>query len=201
MPLDLDDTRLSLVMDGSVRTHGVRPRRRAAPAVPEVLRRLLTALPASNTPEAAAPVLAARHRAMLLIGFGAALRRTEIVALTIGDIEVVENRGLSVLVRRSKTDQHGRGRTIAIWANHRDPEFCPVSAFEAWMAFRSAAPDWAQPPVETEPPALPPHNVEASRTPQVSQTSQVPRASQASQARKPGARNGRCFAASPAPAP
>ena len=177
--LDLDDPRLSLVMEGIVRTHGVRPRRQAAPAVPDVLRRLLTALPASNTPEAAAPALAARHRAMLLIGFGAALRRSEIVALTIGDIEVVDSRGLSVLVRRSKTDQHGRGRTIAIWANHRDPEFCPVTAFEAWMAFRSAAPDWTQPPVAAEPPALPPHNVEASRT------SQVPQASQAWRAERP----------------
>ena len=183
--LDLDDPRLGLVMEGIVRTHGVRPRRRAAPAVPDVLRRLLTARPASNTPEAAAPALAARHRAMLLIGFGAALRRSEIVALTIGDIEVVENRGLSVLVRRSKTDQHGKGRTIAIWDNHRDPEFCPVTAFEAWMAFRSAAPDWTQPPVEGEPPALPElgaHGLEASRT---SQTSQFSRAPQAWRAERP----------------
>ena len=156
IPLDLDDPRLGLVMEGIVRTHGVRPRRRAAPAVPEVLRRLLAALPAPNTPDAAAPALASRHRAMLLIGFGAALRRSEIVALTIGDIEVVENRGLSVLVRRSKTDQQGKGRTIAIWANHRDPEFCPLTAYEAWMAFRRAAPDWTPPPVETEPPSLPP---------------------------------------------
>ena len=177
IPLNLDDPRLGLVMEGIVRTHGVRPRRQAAPAVPDVLRRLLAALagleglppqafhrltptepspapPAPNTPAAAAPALAARHRAMLLIGFGAALRRSEIVALKFGDIEVVENRGLSVLVRRSKTDQHGKGRTIAIWANHRDPKFCPVTAFEAWMGFRQTASDWM--PATAEPAAEPP---------------------------------------------
>ena len=170
VPLNLDDPKLGLVMEGIVRTHGVRPRRQAAPAVPDVLRRLLAALagleglPAPNTPAAAAPALAARHRAMLLIGFGAALRRSEIVALKFGDIEVVENRGLSVLVRRSKTDQHGKGRTIAIWANHRDPQFCPVTAFEAWMGFRQTASDWtpatAEP--EAEPPPLPAAGVPAA---------------------------------------
>ena len=156
IPLNLEDPRLGLVMEGIVRTHGVRPRRRAAPAIPDILRRLLTALPAPNTPDAAAPALAARHRAMLLIGFGAALRRSEIVALSVDDITVVDNRGLTVLVRRSKTDQHGQGRTIAIWANHRDPDFCPLAAYEAWMAFRRAAPDGAFAPAKlfVEPPAL-----------------------------------------------
>ena len=152
--LDLADPRLSLVMEGIRRTHGVRPRRQAAPAVPDILRRLLAALPAPTTPHAAAPALAARHRAMLLLGFGAALRRSELVALAIGDV-TVESRGLSVLVRRGKTDQHGRGRTLAIWANPRDPAFCPVTAFEAWMRFRRTAPDWTLDPQATEPPPLP----------------------------------------------
>jgi integrase len=133
--LDAADRRLSLVMEGIVRDKAGQGTRQAAPAVPDVLRRLLGALPAPNTPQAAAPALAARHRAMLLIGFGAALRRSEIVALTIGDV-VVETRGLTVLVRRSKTDQQGKGKRIAIWANHRDPAFCAVAAFEAWMGFR-----------------------------------------------------------------
>jgi integrase len=77
---------------------------------------------------------------MLLIGFGAALRRSELVALRIGDVGMVEGRGLTVLVRRGKTDQQGRGRTLAIWANPADPEFCPLAATERWMAFRRMAP-------------------------------------------------------------
>jgi integrase len=134
--LDVEDARLVLVMKGIVRSRAGRRSRRAAPAVPAVLRRLLAALPSPVTPEAAAPAMAARHRAMLLIGFGAALRRSEIVALRVGDVTEVEGRGLSVLVRRGKTDQQGRGKSIAIWANHREPDFCPVAAFEGWMRFR-----------------------------------------------------------------
>ena len=105
------------------------PPHRLAAAVPDLLRRLLAALPSPKTPDAAAPALAAGHRAMLLLGFGAALRRSEIVSLRVGDVALVENRGLTVLVRHSKTDQHGRDRSIAMWANHRDPKFCPVTAF------------------------------------------------------------------------
>jgi integrase len=140
VPLDLDDARLSLVMEGITRDKGTRPSRRAAPAVPDVLRRLLAALPAPNTPEAAAPALLARNRAILLLAFGGALRRSELAALWIGDVTVVEARGLGVLVRRSKTDQQGRGRELAIWANPRDPEFCPLVAYERWMAVRREAP-------------------------------------------------------------
>jgi integrase len=155
VPLDLADPRLALVMEGISRSQAGRPRRQAAAAVPELLRRLLAALPAPNTPPAAAPALAARHRAMLLLGFGAALRRSELVALRLGDVTVVENRGLSVVVRQSKTDQHGKGRTLAIWANPREPEFCPLAAFERWLELRTAAPDCTPPAAGPGSPPLP----------------------------------------------
>jgi integrase len=157
--LDLTDPWLSLVMEGITRSKGRRPQRQAAPAVPDLVRRLLAALPAPNSPPAAATALASRHRAMLLIGFGAALRRSEIVSLRVGNITVVQGRGLAVLVRHSKTDQQGRGRTLAIWANRRDPEFCPVAAFDRWMEFRREAADWAPPPAA---PGIPPFPAGAS---------------------------------------
>jgi hypothetical protein len=68
--------------------------------------------------------IVARGRAMLLLGFGAALRRGELVALTLGDVTTVPGRGLKLLVRRSKTDQHAKGQEIAIWANPAEPAFC-----------------------------------------------------------------------------
>ena len=83
----------------------------------------------------------ARDRAMLLLGFGAALRRSELVALTLGDVETVPGRGLRVLVRRSKTDQQGQGQAIAVWANPAEPGFCPLAALDAWLAHRRTAPD------------------------------------------------------------
>ena len=127
-----------MTLEGVVRSRGVRPTRQAAPAVPDVLRAMLAALPAPDTP------LGLRDRAMLLLGFGAALRRSELVALTLGDVQRVPGRGLTVLVRRSKTDQHGRGQHVAIWANPADPLTCPDAALARWLGVREIAPDVAQ---------------------------------------------------------
>lgn len=71
-----------------------------------------------------------RDRAILLIGFAAALRRSEIAALNVEDI--VDNlSGLEITIRSSKTDQEGEGRTIPI-APASDPACCPVLAWRAW---------------------------------------------------------------------
>jgi len=146
VPLDLDDPRVTLVMRGITNDKGKRPQRQAAPAVPALLRRMLESCPFPRSPKTAAAALAARHRAMLLIGFGAGLRRAELVALAVGDVAIVAERGLTVLIRRAKSDQQGEGRRIAIHANPADPEFCPVVAFERWLAVRATGPDWDPPP-------------------------------------------------------
>lgn len=73
-----------------------------------------------------------RDAALVLIGFGAALRRSELVALDVADV-TVSREGLKVLVRRSKTDQEAAGIEIAI-ARGRGAETCPVAAFQAWVA-------------------------------------------------------------------
>lgn len=138
LPLDLRHPRLAMVIDGVVRSTGVRPRRQAAPATPDIMRLMLAQSSAADTP------LGARDRAMLLLGFGAALRRSELAALTIGDVREVAGRGLRVLVRRSKTDQHGKGQEVAIWANPREPDFCPATALTRWMLYRRAAADFSR---------------------------------------------------------
>jgi integrase len=73
---------------------------------------------------------AMRDRALLLIGFAGGLRRSELVALDVGDIEQVRQ-GIVLHLRRSKTDQEGRGQKIGI--PHGRTRWCPVSALEAWM--------------------------------------------------------------------
>ena len=133
--LDLSQPRFRMTLEGVVRSRGVRPTRQAAPAVPEVLAKMLAALPCPNSP------LGVRNRAMLLLGFGAALRRSELVGLSIGDVARISGRGVTVLVRRSKTDQHGRGQQVAIWANLTDPLTCPLAALERWLAIRETAGD------------------------------------------------------------
>src|SRR4029079_16370371 len=68
-----------------------------------------------------------RDRAILLLGFSGAFRRSEL-ALNIGDIEWTAE-GALVTIRRSKTDQEGLGRKVGI---PRGEIACPVSALEAW---------------------------------------------------------------------
>ncbi len=71
-----------------------------------------------------------RDRALLLIGFAGGLRRSELVGLDIADLEFVRE-GLVVTLRRSKTDQEGRGRRIGI--PHARGRWCPVREVQAWI--------------------------------------------------------------------
>ena len=156
--IDLRHPRLAMVVEGVTRSKGVRPRRKAAPALPGLLRRMLAACQAGPAREAtvareagpaceasvagaARAAIVARDQAMLLLGFGAALRRSELVGLTLGDLETVPGRGLLVTIGRSKTDQHGQGQRVAVCANPTDPTVCPAAAVDAWLSHRRTAPD------------------------------------------------------------
>jgi site-specific recombinase XerD len=70
-----------------------------------------------------------RDRAILLLGFAGAFRRSELVALDLADIAETET-GLLVTIRRSKTDQEGEGVTIAI---ARGDVACPARALREWL--------------------------------------------------------------------
>lgn len=65
-----------------------------------------------------------RDKALLLLGFAGAFRRSELVGLEVADI-AEESSGLRVVIRKSKTDQEGKGQSIAIT---RGEVFCPVVA-------------------------------------------------------------------------
>jgi site-specific recombinase XerD len=70
-----------------------------------------------------------RDRALLLLGFAGAFRRSELVALDVADISEAKA-GLLVTIRRSKTDQEGEGVTIAI---ARGDVACPAKALREWL--------------------------------------------------------------------
>jgi len=70
-----------------------------------------------------------RDRALLLLGFAGAFRRSELVALDVADLAETES-GLLVTIRRSKTDQEGEGVTIAI---ARGDVTCPAHALREWL--------------------------------------------------------------------
>ena len=71
-----------------------------------------------------------RDAAILMIGFSAALRRSELVSLDREDIESV-SQGLVITIRRSKTDQMAVGRKIGIPFGHGS--WCPTSALHHWL--------------------------------------------------------------------
>ena len=70
-----------------------------------------------------------RDRALLLVGFYGALRRSELVALDVDHVRV-NGRGADIHIRRSKTDQSGKGAVVSILRNGSD--LCPVAALVAW---------------------------------------------------------------------
>lgn len=76
-------------------------------------------------------LLGIRDRAILLLGFAGAFRRSEIVALDIEDLKFTRE-GCLATIRKSKTDQEGFGREVAI-PYGSNPLTCPVRALQDWL--------------------------------------------------------------------
>ncbi len=113
------------VMAGICRSHGRPPRRKQA-ADADVLRDLLRATPGDD-------LRSVHDRALLAIGMAGAFRRSELVALQVGQL-TREARGLCVRFGQTKADQEGRGEEIAIPEGRR---IRPVQLLEAWLAQRA----------------------------------------------------------------
>jgi integrase len=115
------------VLAGIRRRYGTRPAAKTA-LLTEDLRRIVRALPAS--------VAGLRDKAVLLVGFAGAFRRSELVAIDLGDVSLSEA-GLVITIRRSKTDQEGAGREVGIprarKSQGKSSITCPVAALEAWL--------------------------------------------------------------------
>jgi integrase len=78
-----------------------------------------------------AGTIGARDRALMLLGFAGAFRRSELVSLDAEDCAFGKD-GLTVTLRRSKTDQQGTGRKIGI-PYGANPGTCPVRTIQAWL--------------------------------------------------------------------
>lgn len=109
------------VAAGIRRTKGTAQTQKA-PILVADLRAMLGTLPNN--------MLGIRDRALLLVGFAGAFRRSELVALNVEDVTVTAE-GLVVTIRRSKTDQTGAGQVIGI--PYGRGATCPVAAVQAWV--------------------------------------------------------------------
>ena len=120
MPSPTDTELVRATLRGIRHTHGS-AQRQVAPAVKEDVLAMVANLEGAK---------GIRDKAMLLIGFAGAFRRSELVSLTVADIEQAKQ-GLIIHLRRSKTDQDGRGRKVAI--PFARGAVCPVLALHEWL--------------------------------------------------------------------
>jgi integrase len=110
------------VWAGIRRVHGVVQKGKTA-AVTDDIRAMIDTLPAT--------LLGARDRALLLIGFAAALRRSELVNLDVAHVTTTRD-GLVLYLPRSKSDQEGEGAQVGV-PYGSNPATCPVRAVTAWL--------------------------------------------------------------------
>ncbi len=120
-PSPTESEHVKAVMRGIRRTIGTAPEQKQ-PATAEIISAMLAHLDAKS-------LQGKRDRALLLLGFAGALRRSELVALDIQDLKVNAG-GLDVLIRWSKTDQEGAGQHVAI---PHGTVLKPVAAVKAWI--------------------------------------------------------------------
>jgi integrase len=117
---------VKLAMRGIRRVHG-KPQVQVAAALKEDIIIMLS--------HVADTVKGKRDRALLLLGFCGALRRSELVALRCTDLEFV-SQGIVITLPRSKTDQTGQGRKIGIPRGRG--RICPVQAVSDWLVHSGA---------------------------------------------------------------
>lgn len=120
LPAPTDDERVRATMRGIRRTVGAAVVKKSPATADRII---------AMAPLAGGDLTAVRDRALLLIGFAGAFRRSELVALDVEHVTETAD-GFHVLIPRSKTDQAGEGATIGIV---RGEIACPVAALKSWI--------------------------------------------------------------------
>ncbi|MEO6699986.1 MAG: tyrosine-type recombinase/integrase [Jatrophihabitantaceae bacterium] len=136
LPDPTEHARVVTVWEGIRRRHSAPPEQ-ATPLMPPELWEVLDACPTTRTWKTggrqAEPDLAgARDRALLLVGFVAALRRSEISALDVEHIRPHPN-GLILALPHSKTNQRGELDELVVLPRAGNTQHCPVTVLEHWL--------------------------------------------------------------------
>jgi site-specific recombinase XerD len=118
-----DDKHFKIFMDGVRRLHGVRQKQAAAFSLVQ-LKQLARSLDTQTT-------TGLRDRAILLLGFTGAFRRSELTALNVQDLRFTED-CLVVSMGKSKTNQLGDYEEKAIFYSP-EPAVCPIRSLKAWL--------------------------------------------------------------------
>lgn len=117
------------VRSGLRRRLGTAPRNQAHPLTTQQVREIVSAIDTSS-------LRGARDAAMILLGYAAALRRSELAGLQVKDL-LPRAAGLVVVVRRSKGDQEGAGQHVGVTRGEHEVTD-PVAAVERWISMTGA---------------------------------------------------------------
>ena len=121
---------LAVAVAGLRRRLGTAPRTQARAFDVAELRQILCSIDRSTT-------AGKRDAALILLAFGSAMRRSELVALHREDV-VLSAEGIRIRIRRSKSDQSGAGVVIGVPAGkHQTTD--PLRAMRQWLGARGGA--------------------------------------------------------------
>ena len=119
------DARVRAVMHGIAVEKTTRSPNAKAPATANVLGPMIGTISGDRGKDL-------RDRAILLLGAVTGMRGAEISAVNVEDLTWHEQ-GLSILIRRSKTDQTGHGRYVAVPCEQSNESRCAAHAIRAWL--------------------------------------------------------------------
>ena len=120
LPAPGDTERVKVVMAGIKRTIGSRQAQKAALTI-EHLRQIPFRV----------DLIGKRDKALLLVGFAAGLRRSELAGLRAEHLETVPQ-GMRIYLQRSKTNQEGKDEWVDIVPSV-SPHCCPVKSLDEWL--------------------------------------------------------------------
>lgn len=136
LPSPTDHPYVAEVVEGHARMVGTKPTQKYALTTSDIVA-MCCAMDAEGG------ILAIRDRAMMLLGFAGAFRRSEItsrdeyedgdetVCLAISDL-VFDRFGVTIVLRKSKTDQAGAGADVRVVYGLKK-ETCAVLALQCWL--------------------------------------------------------------------
>lgn len=127
-PSPTKDEHVKSVLRGILRTKG-EAQKHAAPTLLVHIKQMIAALPRDNK--------GARDKSLILLGFAGGFRRSELVGIDVEDLSISDE-GLTIRIRKSKTDQTRRGRTVAVTFG-ANIDLCPIRALQDWLALSNTS--------------------------------------------------------------
>ncbi|PZP55943.1 MAG: integrase [Micavibrio aeruginosavorus] len=112
---------VKMTFKGVRRVHN-KPQRQVQPILKEDVIMIVPSLPQTNQGK--------RNAALIMLAFCGAFRRSELISLKCENLKFTPE-GMVIRLNKSKTDQLGEGREVAIPLGNR--RVCPVHAIKLWL--------------------------------------------------------------------